>query len=70
MQQDEGCPLACPAEAARTSIVAPARVSGAAREIARRKRTAAAEPFEVLTRPTALQRQAFKLLGVRLERSQ
>ena len=25
-----------------------------------------AEPFEVLTRPTALQREAFKLLGVRL----
>ena len=24
-----------------------------------------AEPFEVLTRPTALQREAFKLLGVR-----
>ena len=29
-----------------------------------------AVPFEVLTRPTALQREAFKLLGVRLERSQ
>ena len=28
------------------------------------------EPFKVLTRPTALQREAFKLLGVRLERSQ
>ena len=81
------------AEAARTSIVAPARVSDAAKEKARRKRTAnglpvhslrtllgdlatiaknrvvprlpGAEPFEVLTRPTALQREAFKLLGVR-----
>ena len=31
---------------------------------------AGAEPFEVVTRPTALQREAFKLLGVRLERSQ
>ena len=29
-----------------------------------------AEPFEVLTRPTALQREAFRLLGVHLERSQ
>ena len=29
-----------------------------------------AEPFAVVTRPTALQREAFKLLGVRLERSQ
>ena len=86
------------AEAARASIVAPAKVSEAAREKARRKRTAnghpvhsfhtllgdlatvaknrvvpqvpGAEPFEVLTRPTALQREAFKLLGVRLERSQ
>ena len=28
------------------------------------------EPFEVLTRPTALQREAFRLLGVHLERSQ
>ena len=81
------------AEAARASIVAPARVSEAAREKARSKRTAdglpahsfrtllgdlatvarnrvaprlpGAEPFEVLTRPTALQREAFKLLGVR-----
>ena len=86
------------AEAARTSIVAPARVSEAAKEKARGKRTAnglpvhsfrtllgdlatitrnrvvaqvtGAEPFEVLTRPTALQREAFKRLGVRLERSQ
>ena len=81
------------AEAARASIVAPARVSEAAREKARGKRTAhghpvhslrtllgdlatiaknrvvprvsGAEPFEVLTRPTGLQREAFKLLGVR-----
>ncbi len=81
------------AAAARASIVAPARVSEAAREKARSKRTAdglpvhgfrtllgdlatvaknrvaprlpGAEPFEVLTRPTALQREAFKLLGVR-----
>ncbi len=81
------------AEAARTSIVAPAQVSEAAKAKARRKRTAnglpvhsfrtllgdlatitrnrvvpqvpGAEPFEVLTRPTALQREAFKLLGVR-----
>ena len=29
-----------------------------------------AEPFEVVTRPTALQRKALELLGVRLERSQ
>ena len=29
-----------------------------------------AEPFELITRPTALQRKAFKLLGVRLERTQ
>ena len=28
------------------------------------------EPIEVVTRPTALQREAFKLLGVRLERTQ
>ena len=28
-----------------------------------------AEPFELITRPTALQRKAFKLLGVRLERT-
>ena len=92
------------AEAARPSVVAPAKVSESAREKARSKRTAnglpvhslrtllgdlatiaknrvvpqvpGAEPFEVLTRPTALaprrasQREAFKLLGVRLERSQ
>ena len=31
---------------------------------------AAAEPFDLITRPTALQRRAFKLLGVRLERTQ
>ena len=29
-----------------------------------------AEPFDLITRPTALQRHAFKLLGVRLERTQ
>ena len=29
-----------------------------------------AEPFDLITRPTALQRQAFKRLGVRLERTQ
>ena len=80
------------AEAARTSIVAPARVSDAANEKARDKRSAnglpvhsfrallgdlaaiaeihvvprlpGAEPFEILTRPTALQREAFKLLGL------
>ena len=28
------------------------------------------EPFDLITRPTALQRKAFKLLGVRLERTQ
>ena len=81
------------AEAARASVVAPARVSDAAREKARGKRTAdglpvhsfrtllgdlatvarnrvvprlpGTEPFDILTRPTALQREAFKLLGVR-----
>ena len=81
------------AEAARTSIVAPARVSDAATAKARGKRTAdglpvhsfrtllgdlatitrnrvvlrmsGAEPFDILTRPTALQREAFRLLGVR-----
>ena len=81
------------AAAARASIVAPARVSDAATEKARGKRTAdglpvhsfrtllgdlatvaknrvvprlsGAEPFDILTRPTALQREAFKLLGVR-----
>ena len=31
---------------------------------------AGAEPFELITRPTALQRKAFTLLGVRLERTQ
>ena len=87
---DETDPAA--AEAARTSIVAPAQVSDAAKDKARGKRTAngllvhsfptllgdlatitrnrvvprvpGAVPFEVLTRPTALQREAFKLLGV------
>ena len=29
-----------------------------------------AEPFDLITRPTELQRKAFKLLGVRLERTQ
>lgn len=86
------------AEAARTSIVAPAKVSKSAKDKARRKRNASGcpvhsfralldnlatiarnrvvarlagtEPFEVLTRPTALQREAFKLLGVRLQRTQ
>ena len=81
------------AEAARTSIVAPAQVSEAAKAKARGKRAAnghpvhsfrtllgdlamiarnrvvprlpGTEPFEVLTRPTALQREAFELLGVR-----
>ena len=33
-------------------------------------RLGGAEPFEIVTRPTALQREAFKLLGVRLERTQ
>ena len=28
-----------------------------------------AEPFDLITRPTALQRQAFKRLGIRLERA-
>ena len=83
------------AEAARTSVVAPARVSASARRKARRKRTddgrpvhslrtllgdlatiaknrvaprlPGAEPFELLTRPTELQREAFRLLGVRLQ---
>ena len=83
------------ADAARTSVVAPARVSESARRKARRKRTddgrpvhslrtllgdlatiaknrvvprlPGAEPFELLTRPTELQREAFRLLGVRLK---
>ena len=83
------------ADAARTSVVAPARVSESARRKARRKRTddgrpvhslrtllgdlatiaknrvaprlPGAEPFELLTRPTELQREAFRLLGVRLQ---
>ena len=82
------------AEAARTSVVAPARVSESARRKARRKRSGegrpvhsfrtlmrdlatvtkntvaprlpGAEPFDLLTRPTELQREAFRLLGVRL----
>ena len=86
------------ADAARASVVAPAKVSPSAQDKARRKRTAAgwpahsfrtllddlatiarnrivprllgAEPFDVLTRPTALQREVFRLLGVRLESTQ
>ena len=92
------------AEAARSSVVAPAEVSPSAQDKARRKRTASGErvhsfrtppppppllddlatvannrvvapladakPFDLITRPTALQRKAFKLLGVRLERTQ
>ena len=82
------------AEAARTSVVAPARVSESARRKARHKRSEegrpvhsfrtllrdlatvtkntvaprlpGAEPFDLLTRPTELQREAFRLLGVRL----
>ncbi|MDE0512000.1 MAG: IS1634 family transposase [Gammaproteobacteria bacterium] len=82
------------AEAARRSVVAPARVSDSARAKARRKHTAegfpvhsfrtllddlatlcrnrvvakvaGAEPFEMLTQPTPLQQEAFKLLGVRV----
>ena len=86
------------AEATRTSVVAPARVSPRAQDQGRRKRTATswlvhsfrtllndlatlarnrivlrlpgAEPLNVLTRPTALQREAFRLLGVLLESTQ
>ena len=86
------------AEAARASIVAPARVSQTAQAKARTKRTAqgdpvhslrtllaelatitrntvaprlpGAEPFEAITRPTALQHKAFELLGVRLSCTQ
>ena len=86
------------AEAARPSIVAPARVSDGAQAKARTKRTAdgdpvhslrsllndlatvtrntvaprlpGAEPFEIITRPTALQHKAFELLGVRLSSTQ
>ena len=86
------------AEAARASVVAPAKVSESARRKARSKRTAnglpahsfqtlladlatvvknrvvprlpGAEPFTVVTRPTALQSEAFRLLGVRLKRTQ
>ena len=82
------------AEAARPSVVAPARVSESARRKAARKRTGegrpvhsfrtllrdlatvtrnrvaprlpGAEPFDLLTRPTELQREAFRLLGLRL----
>ena len=83
------------AEAQRTSVVAPARVSESARRKARTKRTdegrpvhsfrsllrdlatvtknrvaprlPGAEPFDIIARPTELQRQAFRLLGVRLQ---
>ena len=83
------------AEAQRTSVVAPARVSESARRKARTKRTEegwpvhsfqsllrdlatvtknrvaprlpGAEPFDVLARPTELQRKVFRLLGVRLQ---
>ena len=86
------------AEAARASVVAPAKVSESARRKARSKRTAnglpahsfqtlladlatvvknrvvprlpGAEPFTVVTRPTAQQSEAFRLLGVRLKRTQ
>ena len=86
------------AEAARASVVAPAKVSESAQRKARSKRTAnglpvhsfqtlladlatvvknrvvprlpGAEPFTVVTRPTALQSEAFRLLGVRLKRTQ
>ena len=83
------------AEAARTSVVAPAKASESARRKAQRKRTGdgqpvhsfrtllsdlatitknrvaprlpGAEPFDLLTRPTELQRKAFQLLSVRLQ---
>ena len=83
-----------PAAAPRSSAVAPAEVSDAAKAKARAKRTPdglpvhslrtllgdlatiarnrvaprlpGAESFDVVTKPTALQRQAFDLLGVRL----
>ena len=83
------------AEAARTSVVAPARVSESARRKARHKRSEegrpvhsfrtllrdlatvtkntvaprlpGAEPFDILARPTELQREAFRLLGLRLQ---
>ena len=86
------------AEAARASVVAPAKVSESAQRKARSKRTAnglpvhsfqtlladlatvaknqvvprlpGAQPFTVVTRPTALQSEAFRLLGVRLKRTQ
>ncbi len=83
------------AEAARASVVAPARVSESAQRKAARKRTddgrpvhsfrtllrdlatvtqnrvvprlPGAQPFDLLARPTELQREAFRLLGVRLQ---
>ncbi len=82
------------ADAERTSVVAPARVSASARRKAARTctddgmpvqsfrtlmkdlatltknrvvpRIPGAEPFDVLTRPTELQAEAFRLLGVRI----
>ena len=82
-------------EAARVSVVAPAKASESARRKAQRKRTEdgrpvhsfrtlladlatvtknrvaprlpGAESFDLLTRPTELQRQAFRLLSVRLQ---
>ena len=59
-----GCPVA--AEVFDGNTADPATV--ARNRVA--PRLPGAEPFEVLTRPTALQREAFKLLGVRPERSQ
>ena len=83
------------AEAARASVVAPAKGSASARRKAQRKRTEdghpvhsfrtllgdlatvtknrvapqlpGAESFDLLTRPTELQRKAFRLLSVRLQ---
>lgn len=86
------------AEAARASVVAPAKVSRPAQAKAQSKRTTSgltvhsfrtlladlatvvknhmlprlpgAAPFTVVTRPTALQAEAFRLLAVRLTRTQ
>ena len=83
------------AEAARSSVVEPARVSDSAKDKARTRRNGDgwpvhtlrtvfddlativknqvlprlpnAEPFEMIARPTPLQREVFKLLGIRLE---
>ena len=67
------------AQAARASVVAPGEPMHSFRillddlaTIANNRITAPlanAEPFDLITRPTALQRQAFKRLGVRLERT-